>query len=217
MSAHANKADALYILGDFFNVWFGDDCAPPIVQLLTAEFAKLQALQIPVYFMRGNRDFLISDEVIRSMHCIPLADPSVITLGAEQVLLVHGDLLTTADQEYQRFRKVVRNPITKFIFLNLPKILRQKITNKIRSNSSTIYKRKLQKNKQIFSITQEAVVEELLHHNVNTMVHGHIHLPGWHEFTVGNKLCKRIVLGDWGDTAQILSYADSHLQLITLS
>ncbi len=199
------QADALYILGDLFAIWFGDD----LIEEYTRElFAALRDLKIPVYFMRGNRDFLIGEQFCATAGCTLLADPCVIELYGKTVLLTHGDLLCTADRTYQRMRKFIQNSLIKAIFLSLPKTLRRKIALWVQRKA-----KRAAKDSAVYDVAPSTVNAWFTKFNAPVMIHGHTHLPALHQH--GNNT--RIVLGDWNDhSALILAYSEAGFALQNL-
>ena len=217
LDTYAKNAKAIYILGDFFDAWVGDDYNTPFVRSIKNALVDLDKKNIAVFFMPGNRDFLIGKQFFKEIRCEPITDPYVIELNGEKILLTHGDLLTTADKEYGMFRKLAQHSITKFLFLRLPKRYRVIITHYFRNNSSNVYKRKLQKNPKVFEVSQIAVEALANKHHVNAIIHGHIHRSGVHEFVLAGRRCKRFVLGDWGRQAKILAYQNGKFELMKIS
>lgn len=190
----ALDADALYILGDLFDVWVGEDLTFPFHQDIHRALKKLQANNVAVYFIPGNRDFLISSEYLKKLGCQKLADRAVIDLHSVPTLLMHGDLLCTQDKYYQWYRIVAQHPITRFLFLMLPQKTRQGIGRKLREKS-----RRYQQGKplNILDVDSNSVDLEMLDAKALQFIHGHVHRANIHTHTVANKHVKRIVLGDW--------------------
>ena len=190
----ASQADALYILGDLFDVWVGDDLNPLFHEEINQILMPLKEKRIPVYFMPGNRDFLISSPSLKKFNMIGLADRVVIDLHGIPTLLMHGDLLCTSDIAYQRYRKIAQHPLTKAFFLKLPKRLRQSIANSLRQNSQ-----RYQKNQslEILDVTQDAVIDEMHKARVLNLIHGHVHRAAFHDLKIHHEPAQRAVLGDW--------------------
>ncbi len=136
LALEAKNADALYILGDLFESWVGDDNHNTHDEEIIEGLAKLARSGIPLYFMHGNRDFLIGDQFVARTHCTLLPDPSVVHLYQKKILLTHGDQLCTLDKKYQRFRRIVRHPFSQKFFLKLPLGLRRTIAKILRTKSS---------------------------------------------------------------------------------
>jgi UDP-2,3-diacylglucosamine hydrolase len=207
------QADAIYILGDLFAVWFGDDLGLEYATKISRALKKLAEQNIPLYFMRGNRDFLVGQKFCQAAGCKLLADPCVVNLYAKPVLLTHGDLLCTQDLKYQKFRKFVQNPLVKIWFLSLPKFLRLKIGTWVKSKSNRNTNYEVAANPEILDVTPAAVYQWLAKHKVNYLIHGHTHRPAVH----GLDNATRIVLGDWTEkSAKILAFTENNFELIDL-
>lgn len=188
LQTQGRAADAIYILGDLFAIWLGDDIREPYSEELISVLRDLQAQQVPVYFMHGNRDFLVGRNFAERSGCQLLKDPCIIKLYDEDVLLTHGDQLCTLDVRYQRFRRFVQNKILNWIFLRMPVALRRKIGKFISSKS-----RGSAQNPATYDVEERTAVAWFEKHGVKTMIHGHTHRPAMHNH--GNY--RRIVLGDW--------------------
>jgi UDP-2,3-diacylglucosamine hydrolase len=197
----AAKANALYILGDLFEVWLGDDAVLPAYRPVVEGIRTLASGGVPVYVMHGNRDFLIGAGFVRQTGCRLLPDPSVIDLAGERTLLMHGDTLCTDDVEYQRFRLRVRNPDTQRQFLALPINERIAVAKLYREESR---ERSRYKTEEIMDVNQSAVMDAMRQLGVYQLIHGHTHRPAVHDFILDNRAARRIVLGDWYEQASIL-------------
>jgi UDP-2,3-diacylglucosamine hydrolase len=194
LDGRARHAKALYILGDFFEAWIGDDAMTPFQQSICQAVRQLSDSGTAVYLMHGNRDFLIGEGFCKSAGCTLLADPSVISLGGEQVLLMHGDTLCTRDIGYMKMRRYLRNPLSLWILRHLPLATRQKLARKLRSESRAQTRMKAT---EIVDVTPEEVPAVMAAHGVKTLVHGHTHRPAIHKLVVNGEPARRIVLGDW--------------------
>lgn len=210
----AKQATALYVLGDLFDVWVGYDINPDFHQAIQRAFLALDAQGVSLYFMSGNRDFLISRAFLRKCHVKKLPDPCLISLQGQPVLLTHGDRLCTQDIVYQRYRKVVQHPLTRILFRSLPKSLRQKIAIKLRSKSQ-----KYQKTKEItiLDVTSDAVLQLMSQQKVRQLIHGHVHRPNIHDLTIGSYPAKRLVLGDWHQKGSVIISTPSAMQLASFT
>lgn len=215
LTTEAKEAEALYILGDLFAVWIGDDNPDPYFSLISEALANLNALGIPVYFMHGNRDFLIGKQFLEKSRSILLQDPSVIQLYNEPVLLTHGDLLCTLDTRYQRFRKLVRHPLIQKLFLSLPFSWRQRIAKAIRTQSSQRNKKQVET--RYGDVALNTVYQFLRDHNTSILIHGHTHKAKIHHFDLDTKPAKRIVLGEWDTEGCALVYSPETAMLKPLS
>ncbi len=191
----AAGTDALYILGDLFEYWAGDDDVDaPIARQAAARIKALTASGTPVHFMHGNRDFLLAQRYADSCGMTLLDDPVVIDLYGTRTLLTHGDLLCTDDRSYQRMRKLVRRPLVRGALLALPLALRHAIARSARSGSE---RAKAGKPSEIMDVNPEAVAESFRQSGALRMIHGHTHRPARHLATIGGKPLERWVLPDW--------------------
>ena len=202
---------ALYILGDLFNTWLGDDLAPPEFAGFTAAIAALAERGILSYFMVGNRDFMVGKRFAAHAKMMWLAEPALIQLDNVPTLLCHGDSLCTDDVSYQRYRKWTRNRPLQRIFLTFPRALRQRISDKIKQQSQ---QKKQYKSADIMDVNAAAVVSLMQQHKVQRLIHGHTHRPAIHDLTIANQPAQRIVLGDWQTTPSFLRYAAGEFTLV---
>ena len=200
------SAEAIYVLGDLFDQWLGDDDdTDPHPEVLVA-LAGVTATGIPVHVMRGNHDFLLGKRFQALTGCQPLADPSIVDLYDSRALVTHGDLLCTDDTSYQRFRRVVRNPFVQRLFLALPLHVR---TARVTSLRQRAHRSVHLKAEDIMDVTPRAVERLMLQHRARYLIHGHTHRPGVHDLMVDGAPAKRIVLGDWYDRSNVLVW-DRH-------
>ena len=194
-----NKAEALYILGDLFEFWIGDDIIDlPIGKPYLPVIEQLRSLSdsgTKIYFIQGNRDFLIGEEFMCRIGGELLPDQKIIDLYGTPALIMHGDTLCTDDKGYQRMRKIFRLKIVQKLYLSMSPEKRHQKANQIRKKSSEKTK---QKESSILDVNQQEVENRLKQGGVSLLVHGHTHRPAEHEFTSNGKSFKRIVLGDWG-------------------
>jgi len=137
LATRATQAEALYILGDFFEVWIGDDAMTPFQESIAGALRALSERGVRIYLMHGNRDFMLGQTFCHKAGCKLLADPSVVQLCGEPVLLMHGDSLCTRDEGYMRLRRLLRNPLSMFVLRNLPLATRRKLARKLRNESRT--------------------------------------------------------------------------------
>lgn len=187
-------AEHLYILGDFFEVWIGDDAASDLAKAVIDALAKLTHRGIPVSFLHGNRDFLVGADFARDSGISLLSDPYLLSYRGHGYLLLHGDSLCTSDTRYMAFRAQVRDPAWQAAFLGKPIEERAAIARALRENSR---KDTAQKDEYITDVTPEAVVDVLRGAGVTTLIHGHTHRPAVHRLQVDDKPATRYVLGDW--------------------
>ena len=219
LKAEVAHAEALYILGDFFEVWVGDDVLKDPRQ--RAEFLPVvQALRtlsdsgVKLYFMHGNRDFLIGDDFANASGLQLLAEPTLINMGNKRILLSHGDALCTDDTAYQQFRSQVRSPQWQHAFLAQPLAERIVFAGQARSQSA---QNKVTQSIDIMDVNQSAV-EQLLNEfeYPEVLLHGHTHRPDMHTIVFDGHKCERWVLGDWHDTAVVCRMDDDRIELVTL-
>lgn len=195
LTARASGAEALYILGDLFEAWIGDDDPSELAQEVIGALARLHRDGTALFFTAGNRDFLVGRRFARETGARLLPDVHVAELYGRRVLLLHGDTLCLEDETYQRFRRRVRNPAIKWLLRHLPLKKRLQIARDWRHRSMAANSNKAD---HIMDVSPEAVVELMRRHRVDTMVHGHTHRPAVHKTSVDGAPARRIVLGDWG-------------------
>lgn len=201
MSTEARGIDALYVLGDLFEMWIGDDDDSPFHQQIKTAFRQLTDSGVPCYFIHGNRDFLIGKRFSQETGVELLPEHTVVDLYGTATLILHGDTLCTLDEGYQRYRKKVHNRFIQWLFFRLPLSYRQRIGEKMRSGSSQTNQAKSQ---AIMDVTPEEVVHVMAELGVNQMIHGHTHRPDIHALSVNGEDGRRIVLGDWYDHGSVL-------------
>lgn len=192
----AAGAEQLYILGDFFEAWIGDDERTPLQEKVAAALRKVRDGGTEIFLMHGNRDFLIGEDFCDRAGATLLEDPCVIDLYGTPTLLMHGDSLCTADEEYQKFRANMRNPQWQKMILQRPLKDRQQMARQLREISMA---KNQGKEEFIMDVTPEEVVRELEAYGVQRMIHGHTHRPAEHALTANGQPAKRIVLGDWAE------------------
>jgi UDP-2,3-diacylglucosamine hydrolase len=210
LDGRARSASALYILGDFFEAWIGDDGMSPFQQSICQALRAVSDRGTAVYLMHGNRDFLIGQGFCEAAGCTLLDDPSVVDLGGERVLLMHGDSLCTRDVGYLRLRRVLRNPLTLWILRHLSLANRQRLARKLRNESKAQTQMKAT---EIIDVTPEEIPQVMAAHGVRTLIHGHTHRPAIHKLTVDGEPARRIVLGDWDRQGWALQVDDQGFQL----
>jgi UDP-2,3-diacylglucosamine hydrolase len=214
LRGEARQAEALYILGDLFEVWLGDDAVSPDIAPILDELSGLTGSGVPLFVMVGNRDFLLGEDFAKMTGCTLLPDPTVIDLYGTQTLLMHGDTLCTDDRDYQQFRQMVRDPAWQRDFLGKPIAERIRIGREARAESRA---RTREKPEQIMDTNAEAVAEAFRQHHVAQLIHGHTHRPAIHELTINGQAVKRIVLGDWYQQGSILRVDANGLELSELT
>ena len=209
------QADSLYILGDLFEAWIGDDVVDSGHPVLAALARLTGEAGVPVWFMHGNRDFLIGPRFAALTGVGLLEDPCVVAVDGEPVLLMHGDSLCTDDHAYQSFRATVRNPDWQAGFLALPVEDRLRMARNARDESSARNRTLAAsaRGEQIMDVNPQAVEDSLRRHGVQRLIHGHTHRPGSHRLLVDGRPCQRWVLGDWYDQGSVLRCQQGHWQL----
>ena len=185
----ASQVDQLFILGDLFNTWIGDDISLNTYQLIVTILNKLTK-KTQVFVMAGNRDFLLSNAFENETGCKLIKEPYLLEHNEKNYLLIHGDSLCIDDVDYQKLKKFLRNPIIRFIFLHLPKNLRLKLTGQLRKKSIEAQSYKSEK---IMDVNQSAVDELMTKYPNADLIHGHTHRQNTHKM----ERYTRYVLGDW--------------------
>ena len=186
---YASKVDQLFILGDLFNTWIGDDISLNTYQSISTILAKLTKTT-QVFVMVGNRDFLLSNTFEKETGCKLIKEPHLLNHNEKKFILIHGDSLCTDDVDYQRLKKVLRNPLIQFIFLNLPKNLRLKLTGQLRKKS---IEAQIYKSEKIMDVNQSTVDALMTKYPNMDLIHGHTHRQNTHKM----ERYTRYVLGDW--------------------
>lgn len=205
LAKQAPEADALYILGDLFDVWIGDDDPSDFAQEIKSRLKAATSNGTPIYFMRGNRDFLIGERFAKNTGVILLEDPVCIDLYGRPTLLMHGDTLCTDDQHYLRAKKRLNNKAVQTIFMALPIRVRRAIASKLRSASQRHIERV---DENTMCVSQAAVERSMSLHRTQTLIHGHTHKPHIHSFMLAGKKAHRCVLGAWHTKANALLCQD---------
>lgn len=190
-------AERLYILGDFFEIWIGDDFTSPFVEQITATLRQVADAGTDVFFMHGNRDFLVGETFCQQSHITLLPDPSIITLGEQNILLMHGDSLCTDDVGYMNMRQLFRNPAWQVDILSKSLEERLAFARQVRNESQSDQQ---MKSADIMDVNQQEVDREMSEHNISLFIHGHTHRPDVHRWIHNNDERTRYVLGDWSDT-----------------
>ncbi|MBD8126076.1 UDP-2,3-diacylglucosamine diphosphatase [Pantoea agglomerans] len=208
LQREAPHCDALYILGDLFEAWIGDDDPNPLHQQVAR---ALRALPVPVYFIHGNRDFLIGRRFAQACGMTLLPEEQVLTLYGRRLLIMHGDTLCTDDAGYLRFRAKVHNPWIQRLFLALPLWIRKRIAARMRADSKQANQHKSQ---TIMDVNQEAVVATMLRQQVPLLIHGHTHRPAIHTLSLQGEPAQRAVLGAWHSRGSMIQLDASGIQLI---
>ncbi|KAF1709389.1 UDP-2,3-diacylglucosamine diphosphatase [Pseudoxanthomonas kalamensis DSM 18571] len=216
----ARRAEALYILGDLFETWVGDDDDSRVGAWVAAHLRELADSGVPVHFIRGNRDFLLGSAYARHAGFRILPDPAVILLYGTPVLLLHGDLLCSDDTAYQAFRAQTRDPAWQSAFLAQPLAARQAFAAQARAASqarqSELKDGGMGNFETITDVTPATVEATFARYGIDTMIHGHTHRPAVHRLQVGGRECHRIVLGDWYEQGSVLRVDAESMKLESL-
>lgn len=207
IKTRAIDARVLYILGDLFEVWVGDDNETPEFDALFQTLKDYSAFT-PIYYLHGNRDFLIGEDLAQRTGLTLLPDPSVIQLDDHKVGLTHGDLLCSDDKEYMEFRKLVRSEEWQQEFLQKPLQERQSIADELRAKSLQAMQ---DKSYDIMDANQQTVLDFFNSLEIDTLIHGHTHRPAVHNIDDSRQ---RIVLGDWNPQPSYISWNNGQFSLI---
>ncbi|QIQ21743.1 UDP-2,3-diacylglucosamine diphosphatase [Zophobihabitans entericus] len=204
----------LYILGDLFDYWVGDDILTDFHQQIAGELAALSGRNIKTYFIQGNRDFMIGQPYAALCKMTLLPDVTLITPNNIKVVILHGDTLCTNDVSYQRFRRFTRIKFYQKIFLWLPRSFRQKLGGDIRKESRKHNKKyNSEKSAYILDVNQDTVVETMEKYQATIMIHGHTHKPAVHQFEMNGQPVQRIVLGAWHDACDYVVFDEAPILL----
>ncbi|MFK8046989.1 MAG: UDP-2,3-diacylglucosamine diphosphatase [Halioglobus sp.] len=198
--------DGLYILGDLFEVWLGDDDDSPIAQEVTRLLKQYSDSGPSLYLMQGNRDFLLGDDFCRAVGGQLLQDPVVVDLYGTPTLLMHGDSLCTDDAEYQAFRKTARDPKCQADLLSRSLDERKAFAAHLRSVSKESNSNKAQ---DIMDVSADEVAKVMAEHGVTRLIHGHTHRPAQHDLNSG----VRWVLGDWEQYGWAIEVTSDNIEL----
>lgn len=196
--------ESLYILGDLFDAWLGDDDPSDFAQQIKAPLKQLSHNGVKLYFLPGNRDFMLGTRFASDVGLTLLEDETVINLNGQPTLLMHGDTLCTADTGYLKYRAIIQHPITRYVLKNLPLTWRMRIARKLRQGSQSQRPQLSHEQLQRMDVQQDAVIEVMRRHKVYQLIHGHTHRAAIHQFMVDDNDAKRIVLGDWYDAQRLL-------------
>lgn len=204
-------AEALYILGDFFDIWIGDDDDAQLPQDVANELFALKQKGVAIYCMHGNRDFLLGTNYANKAGMTLIPDGIVIDLYGTPTLLMHGDSLCTSDIEYQEFRKMVRGSQWQQQFLAQPIAARRAIAAQLREKSQNINSMKAE---DIMDVTPAEVSLQMKNTGVTRLIHGHTHRPARHSLIIDGIPAERIVLGDWHDSGWSIKADETGLELL---
>lgn len=197
-----STTDALYILGDLFQFWIGDDDYSPFNQQIKNAI-KAASIKLPIYLMPGNRDFLLGPTFAKESNCTLLTDPCVIDLYGKKTVLTHGDILCTKDARYIIFRTIIRLPYGIKIFLKLPLVVRCWLARKIQKYSALL---KSTSNRETLEAEPKVVAQLLRQFSAEQIIHGHIHIASIEELVIDANQTKRISLAMWNSPQNSLLY-----------
>lgn len=210
LGREAARASELYVLGDLFEFWMGDDDPDPGKRRIVAALSELTRSGTRCRIMHGNRDFLLGRRFCSETGCELIDDRTVTELYGRGVLLLHGDVLCTDDHSYQRLRRIVRSPVVQRLFLSLPLRARAALAEKIRTGSRMHIDRS---EPTIMDVNRDSVLQTFAAHGIDLMVHGHTHRPGVHRYQLGGAEKTRIVLGDWHAQGSVLRWTAEGYEL----
>jgi len=207
INSKVNSRDELFILGDFFEQWIGDDNEDSFIKSIKNILKAKTARGLKIHFMHGNRDFLIGDKFCEEVGVKLLDDPFIINLNGKKVMLMHGDSLCTDDKAYQDFRNLVRNKDWQEDFLSKDLMERKEVAKNLREISSLENK---SKDEAIMDVNQNEVLKVIRNYSIDVLIHGHTHRPYIHD----ENGVPRMVLGDWGDFLWFIESSKGNLNLI---
>ena len=207
INSKVNSHDELFILGDFFEQWIGDDNEDNFIKGIKNILKLKTAEGLKIYFMHGNRDFLIGDKFCKDVGAKLLKDPFIFNLNGKKIMLMHGDSLCTDDKDYQEFRNLVRNKDWQKDFLSKDLKERKEVAKSLREISSLENKTK---DEAIMDVNQDEVLRIIENHSIDVLIHGHTHRPYIHD----ENGVPRMVLGDWGDFLWFIKSSKGDLNLV---
>jgi len=211
LTEQQGQVDEVYILGDIFNTWLGDDLVPAEFGLFISALKKLSSSGIRLYLMVGNRDFMLGRDFARDVGASLIQDGYPLEMGDKHAQLMHGDSLCIDDISYQRYRRIVRNRFLQWCFRKLPARFRSRISDQIIAKSK---QKKQSKTAMIMDVNQAEVRRVMAAENRDLMIHGHTHRPAIHQVDLADgKTTHRVVLGDWDDKISYLLADDQQLTL----
>jgi UDP-2,3-diacylglucosamine hydrolase len=211
----AHSASALYILGDLFEYWAGDDdLGDPFNAAVIAGLARLAGGGVPTYLMHGNRDFVIGEAFARASRVTRLPDPALLSLYGQPTLVMHGDTLCTLDRDYQAFRREARGETWIRTLLRRPLAERKAAIEALRRQSE---QEKRNKSEEIMDVDPAEVEASLRRHGYPRLIHGHTHRPALHLHTVDGHVCERWVLADWYQRGSYLACDESGCRAVQLN
>lgn len=210
LQEQAKNAEALYILGDFFDAWIGDDDDADLAIQVAQHLQQLSNTDTHIYLMHGNRDFLLGNDFAKAAGAKLIPEFTVIDLYGTPTILLHGDSLCTKDTAYQQFRAIARSAAWQQQQLSQSLVVRRQIAAQLREKSQSMNSLKAE---DIMDVTPEEVVTQMRNANVTRMIHGHTHRPARHALTIDGQAAERIVLGDWHHDGWCLVASENNLEL----
>lgn len=213
LETRARSSDALYILGDLFEAWVGDDDTSPLNQVVCEGLKQCATSGTPVFIMHGNRDFLLGAQFAAASSCTLLDDPALVDMYGTPTLLMHGDLLCSDDKEYMAFRAMVRDKQWQRELLSKSLEERQLIAKEMRDRSR---EQTGGKPESIMDVNSDAIARTMTAHHVQRLIHGHTHRPAIHDLVISGQPAQRIVLGDWYEQGSLLECSSSGCRLEAL-
>ncbi|WP_436857186.1 UDP-2,3-diacylglucosamine diphosphatase [Citrobacter tructae] len=211
LAGDARQADALYILGDLFEAWIGDDDPNPLHREIATAIKAVVKSGVPCFFIHGNRDFLLGKRFARESGMTLLPQEKVLDLYGRQVLIMHGDTLCTDDAGYQAFRAKVHQRWLQMLFLSLPLFIRKRVAAKMRAGSKAANSSKSQ---EIMDVNPQTVIAEMEKYHVQWLIHGHTHRPDVHELSANGMPAFRVVLGAWHSEGSMVKVTPNDVELI---
>lgn len=211
MTGPAQQVEHLYILGDLFNTWVGEDIEPEWTESIIDLLLARKKAGKHTYFMPGNRDFLIKESFCKKAGMVLLQDPTVIEIEGRPILLSHGDQYCTSDWAYQRYRRWVHCRMIQSIFLHLPLSIRKNLASRLRKRSQNHIQGLTSSS---MDVEPTAIVAALQRYSVDCMIHGHVHRPAVHMHETDSQRVFRYVLGDWGNTGSVICTEGKELRLM---
>ena len=213
LRGEAREADTLFILGDLFEAWLGDDDPNPYYAGMKTAIRELVDSGVPVFFMHGNRDFMIGEDFAAETGVTILNDPEVVDVHGEKVLLSHGDALCTDDVQYQQVRAMTRNP--EWQAMMRTKTIQERIEIAIQARQASLARGE-SLNDEITDVNKGAVEETIRLHGVDILLHGHTHRPAIHKVELDDRTATRIVLGDWYEQGSVVRWDENGPRLETM-
>ena len=211
LAGEARQADALYILGDLFEAWIGDDDPNPLHREIATAIKAVVDSGVPCFFIHGNRDFLIGKRFACESGMTLLPEEKVLNLYGRRVLILHGDTLCTDDAGYQAFRAKVHQRWLQTLFLALPLCIRKRVAARMRADSKAANR---SKSLEIMDVNKHAVIAEMEKHHVQWLIHGHTHRPDVHPLTANGEPAFRVVLGAWHTEGSMVKVTPDDVELI---